>query len=111
MESIVATIEEGKELIRQLRVYDGIENPDFGRLYFKLDVDGLSVRDAWELIDRINDIDSTISVFIDTDLTVTFDYYVTLDLVRLMRSIVNEYVGVGCACLDWEFPTDYSNPA
>lgn len=109
--SIIADTIDGEEMIRQLHKFDNIAVSGFGRLYFKLGVANLSLRDAWELVDLINDADPCVNVFIDTDKELEFEYFISEDLIPFFRDIVDEYTNsyYRGKLIDWIYtPADFS---
>ena len=89
--SFVSEPAEGAEIIRQLVKYDGLipTRLEFGRLYFVLDVIDISAAETARVVDELNGVDDGIDVYVNGSYLVVFDYYVTADLVPVLRGIVN----------------------
>lgn len=88
---IVAEVDEGIEIMRQLKKYEHINcQGAFGRLSFELDVAHMLYRDMNELVEELNEVDQLISVSTNDGMTVTFDYYITSDLLPEIRGAVNK---------------------
>lgn len=93
--SVIADPYDGEALRQSLKDFDGIPFADgqFGRLRFKVDCADMTTREAFEFVERLNDADTTVNVFVDVDNCVEFDYYITEDLIPYFRGIVDEFTG------------------
>lgn len=75
---------------------------DFGHLHWKLDVRNLRAREVNELLDAINFLSDSIYIFMETDFTIEFDYYINTSAVPIVRGIIDEYLLLA-RLLFWEF--------
>ncbi len=91
--AVVATPEEGKYIKNHIRKFDKmhIDKKTFGRLTFKVDAEQMTVEDAIEFCETLEMLNNDISMFIDCDNTITFDYYISSYLLPIIRGIIDEY--------------------
>lgn len=91
--SVVATPEEGQHIKNHLRKFDRlhVDKKTFGRLTFKIDAEQMTVEDAIQLCESLEFLNNDISMFIDCDNTINFDYYISSYLLPIIRGIVDEY--------------------
>lgn len=113
--SFVSTPEEGRELIRQLKVYDHltVSPREFGLLDFTVDVTNLSVGDLHTFLDRVHGIDDNICLEVEAirpgnggiRRIIQFRYYITADLIvrfaQLTDSICNPVHGA--ILVNWHY--------
>lgn len=127
--SFVATLAEGKALENFFTEIHGVK--DFplsiiGILRFKLDITNLSLTDVEDLLDDLEDIDSTPDLFVEDDTAfdvtaagevhyvrgglkvINFEYYITNDLLAKYRAVLDRYCGTyyKCYLLKWSYTSD-----
>ena len=91
--SFIATIEDGEAIKQSFRKFEKIDinKTLFGRLTFSVDCSYMSLRDAWDFVEQLNQLDEAVTVFVDIDRKIDFDYYITADLLPIIRGIVCEF--------------------
>lgn len=91
--SVVSKPEEGAHIKRHIKIFTGrtIDFNIFGRLKFELDITSMSIADAMELCDQLENINSEFEIYIERDNTIYFDYYVTPDLLPIIRGVIEEF--------------------
>lgn len=86
-------IEDGIAYIGQKEQFEQqlMTKHEFGRLVFVLDTRNMALHDATFFIDEMREIDNDIKLFINCDLLITFDYFITTDLLPQIKALVDSY--------------------
>lgn len=108
---IIAQIPEGIEIARQLKKYDHISCKGFfGRLTFEIESSQMSAQSVNGLIEQLDNIDDVISCYVDTNNIITFDYYITSDLLPEIRGIIDLFIHPNGTLLYWIFDDTIQEP-
>lgn len=75
---------------------------DFGHLRFKLSAALLRPAEVEELIEKINSLSESFCVYIETDFTIEFDYYINASAVPIVRAIIDDYL-MYAPIIYWEY--------
>ena len=101
---IIASPEEGKEIIRQMAKYDGVflTPEEFCELEMEIDVSKMSIVEIEQLADDMNEVCESDCVFVDCDQKITFDFYVTQSIIEDLRDLLKAYKYTGLQVTKWK---------